>query len=82
MEIVIGLIVYLLVNIWATVYVARRVPLGLERTLLLAAIWLLPCGLILAILIAAIRGYRPGGDPNARMIDAIADEHRQAQERP
>ena len=67
----------LLLNVWAMSFVARRFPVGTQRTLLFALIWLIPGGFLFSVLFAMSQKSTRPADVNARMLDAIAEKHRQ-----
>jgi len=71
------LISLLLVNVWATSFVARHVPAGIERTLLFALIWLIPGGVLVATLSAMSGKARSGSRTDSRLLDAVAEQHKQ-----
>lgn len=77
MAVVFGIVVTLLLLIWATSFVARHVPVGLERTLLFALIWLIPGGVIVAVAVAVARKERAKMDLDTRMFEAVVEKHRQ-----
>ena len=67
----------LLVNIWATSFVARHIPAGTERTLLFVLIWLIPGGVVIAIPATISRGKRNSVDTKSRMLEAIVEKNKQ-----
>lgn len=67
----------LVINIWATSFVARRVRTGRERTLMFALIWLVPGGAIVAMFLAIGRRRSESTDSRRRMLEAIAENYRQ-----
>lgn len=71
------LIALLLVNVWATSFVARHVPVGIERMLLFALIWLIPGGVLVAILAAMSRKASSGPDTDSRLLEAVAEQRKQ-----
>lgn len=67
--------VALIINVWATSFVVRRVRVGRERTLLFALIWLVPGGALIAMLLAAGSRSRKPKDSRSRMLEAIAENY-------
>ena len=72
-----AIVVSLLVLIWATSFVARHVPVGLERTLLFALIWLVPGGVIVSVAVAVTRKEKAAMSLDWRMFEAVVEKHKQ-----
>jgi len=69
--------IYLLVCIWATFFVSRRIEDSYHRIVYYLLIWLVPfLGAFAAILIAGLRAARKEEHSSDEMLSAIVDVHK------
>jgi len=73
--------VWLLLAVWATWFVPRRVSSRRTRIVCYLLIWLIPLfGAASVVLIMGFGDKLKPADSNDRMLDAIVDEHRKTQD--
>ena len=79
--IMVGFSLWLVVNVWATSFVSRKVKNADHRIAYLALIWCLPLfGAIAASTIAAHHSMRKAANSSAKMLSAISETQKRSRE--
>lgn len=74
---VLSLVIWLIVCIWASFFVSRRIDDSGDRTVYYLLIWLLPyLGAIAAVYFAGRHAAREKTHLSDKMFDAIVDAHK------